>query len=316
MEQEKIFNLYIYIQSDRITEIGAVAHTIDGSDEEKLNFLREHVNSDIHRANHFSLPEGYQIIDDIKKENALAPDLFREMLLNGSYMYAFEPVFTFFNATDHPLMCITYVIDGQIVIPGTGSLTSMDPGPPPHFERHRKPDWLIEYTSSEGLDISNLINDDFLKAIKLLYNDKRYASALKLKLSFIDTIAFLEYGDVQGNFQRWLRDYCDLASLCITPEELWELRNSILHMTNLESRKVQQKSVRGIGFYVSGYENDYYQVFGERHCFNFAKLILIIGSGLSKWLDTYNNNPSKREMFVIRYDSLLSDIRYELRSRI
>ncbi len=314
MMTEKIFNIYIFGKSDRITEIGIVAHNLDGSDDEKMKFLRDHVISDLDEAARFPLPEGFEVIEDNEIESALAYDLFREMILNGSYMHVLEPVLATLNAPVKPLMCITYVVDGQVVIPSTGKLTPMDPGSPPKFMRYRKPDWMIKYYSAEGLDIMNLLNDDFLKAIKLLYNDRRYVSALKLKLSFIDTIAFLEYGDITGNFQTWLKDYCDLSSLAITPDELWELRNSVLHMTNLQSRKVIRSTVRGIGFYVSGREEDYHQIIGEKHFFNFAKLITIIASGLSKWLDTYNNDTSKREVFVERYDSLLSDIRYELRS--
>jgi len=210
-------------------------------------------------------------------------------------------------------MCITPVVDGAIVIEDSSELTTKDPGSPPQFVRHRKPDWLIEYTSPQGLDIPNLLNDDFLKAVKLLYNDRRYVSALKLKLSFVDTIAFLEYGDIPSNFQTWLNNYCDLSPLEITADELWELRNSILHMTNLESRKVLRNGVRGIGFYVSGQADSYHRIVGETHSFNFAKLIEIIGSGLSRWLNTYTTDLSKRELFVQRYDSLVSDIRYDVR---
>lgn len=62
------------------------------------------------------------------------------------------------------------------------------------------------------------------------------------------------YGDVRApsSFIRWLRDYADLAPLEITAEELWELRNGLLHMSNLNSSQVRSSSVRRISFRVGG----------------------------------------------------------------
>ena len=48
-----------------------------------------------------------------------------------------------------------------------------------------------------------------------------------------------EYGPCNDCFSRWLDEYCDLQSIRLTSAELWELRNSMIHMTNLESRKVR-----------------------------------------------------------------------------
>ena len=61
---------------------------------------------------------------------------------------------------------------------------------------------------------------------------------MKLIASFIDTMAFLEYGDVPGNFVRWLDTYAKIPSLGIKSAQLWELRNSLVHMSNLDSQKV------------------------------------------------------------------------------
>ena len=101
-------------------------------------------------------------------------------------------------------------------------------------------DYLTKYSTEDGFDLPRLLNDDFFVAIRLLFNNRCYVSAANLLMSFIDSIAFVEYGDCTGgsNFCRWLESYVDLQSIGITAEEIWEHRNSLVHMTNLDSRKV------------------------------------------------------------------------------
>jgi hypothetical protein len=62
-------------------------------------------------------------------------------------------------------------------------------------------------------------------------------------MSCVDTIAFVEYGDEARNFARWIDAYVDLGPHHISSDELWEFRNSPLHMTNLSSRKVLAGSI-------------------------------------------------------------------------
>lgn len=54
----------------------------------------------------------------------------------------------------------------------------------------------------------------------------------------LDTVAFIDKGDVKDNFCLWLDAYADLKPPGITAKELWEFRNGLLHMTNLHSRSV------------------------------------------------------------------------------
>src|SRR5438270_13625772 len=104
---------------------------------------------------------------------------------------------------------------------------------------HPSLDYLNLYMTPAGLDIPRLLNDDFFEAIRLLFNSRKFVSSLKLLLSFLDTIAFLDSGESGGpHFQRWLDTYVDLSTVGATSQELWEHRNSLLHMTNLDSRRV------------------------------------------------------------------------------
>ena len=75
-------------------------------------------------------------------------------------------------------------------------------------------DYLSRYVTEAGFDIPKLLNDDFFAPIKLLFNNRHYVSATKLRLIFIDTMSFLESGwSDPSSFQDWLDRYVDLKCL-------------------------------------------------------------------------------------------------------
>jgi hypothetical protein len=59
-------------------------------------------------------------------------------------------------------------------------------------------------------------------------------------MSFVDTVAYLEFDDIPKNFQQWLDKYAILSNIEVSSAELWKMRNSLLHMTNYNSRKVSK----------------------------------------------------------------------------
>jgi hypothetical protein len=175
-------------------------------------------------------------------------------------------------------------------------------------------DYLSTYMTDKGFDFSQLLNDDFFLAIKLLFNHGYFVSCAKLIASFIDTMAFVEYGDVPGNFVRWLDTYVDLKPVGVTSEELWEYRNSLLHMTNLESRKVLAGKVkklvpvvinRSLPINVADLPTEDNSKF-----FDLYKLIqaLSLGAG-EKWPQSFNAERDKFKTFIERYDLIISDKR-------
>lgn len=132
---------------------------------------------------------------------------------------------------------------------------------------------------------------------------------MKLLMITIDTISYLEFGDISGNFKKWIDLYTNLSDLKITPNELWEFRNSILHMTNLDSRKVKQNKEKRLLFYVSHPETKYQEENDEGKFFKFMDLLNCIALGISKWGQTYNIDKSKIDVLVARYDRIISDKR-------
>ena len=55
------------------------------------------------------------------------------------------------------------------------------------------PDYLVHYTTENTFRFTELINDDYFKAIRTLFNAELYVSSAKLLISCVDTLSFVEY---------------------------------------------------------------------------------------------------------------------------
>jgi hypothetical protein len=296
---ELAFNLFYFVRGDILREIGAVGHPIDASDEAMGPKLRAAVSADLSHARRFPLPRQFTGMT-VAEYNAL------ERL--GLQLELYEPAFAELNGPAHPLVCITAVVDGMIETDGTTDELRLRLGP---FQGHPKVgdgvmgDYLDSYLTPDGLDIPRLLNDDHFEAIRFLYKERSYLACMKLLASFIDTVAFLEYGDVQGNFAHWLDAYVDMPLLGITSDQLWELRNSLLHMSNLDSRRVLSGKVDRISFFVGprGTPHRLHPATGVY--FNLSDLVVAVAHGLTAWLETFASNRDKLRRFVQRYDRIV-----------
>lgn len=234
------------------------------------------------------------------------------MFRQGRQMELFEDIFKRYNASSNPLFCITAIVNGvpqyDLTINGDEPLYMNKYQKHPKLGSGIMSDYLYDYQTPEGIDIPLLLNKDYLEAIKLLYNNQNYVSCMKLLVSFIDTISFLEFGDVQGSFIKWIDTYTDIERINITSSQLWELRNSILHMSNLDSRKVLNGEVNRISFYIAKKgvilppEND-------TTYFNLVEFMNLIMESVENWLHSYNEDVNKRTVFIERYDRIISDAR-------
>lgn len=170
-------------------------------------------------------------------------------------------------------------------------------------------DYLQTYIRNNKFYLNELINDDFFKAIKLCFNNELYVSSTKLLLSFIDSISFIAYGrsDAQA-FQNWLKEFCEMERVGVTPFELWEHRNAMLHMTSLSSRKVDKKECRMLIGFVG--ELPEIEKVNQQECgyYNIRTLIDVIAGGVTKYLSE-KLTTSEMITFVERYDLIVSDVR-------
>ena len=171
-------------------------------------------------------------------------------------------------------------------------------------------DYFGRYFTKDGFDFTNLINDDFLVPIRLLYQNQHYVSAAKLFMIFIDSIGYIEYGETSKNpFIDWVNAYADLSAVGISADQLWEHRNSLLHMSNLDSRKVVSGKIKRLMFYVGTLPKGMPSEGPDAIYYNFTTLILTIAKGCEKWLNTYDTDRNKIDSFVKRYDLITSDNR-------
>lgn len=312
--KEKVFNIFLFINlNDEVEKFGVVVHEIDGTDKQKIEYLRRNCDKDIEKVDFFDIPENIKLKRQINyTENIGIPyHLFQTMEYDRTDVLFFEEIFNKYGATGNPLYMKTPVVNGEIRIEGfRENLTTPDSMKYHSVEIEYPGDYLIKYMKNEGFALDELINDDFFKAVKLLFKEGLYVSSAKLLMSCIDSIAFLEYGDQKGIFQLWLKNYCDLSKVEISEDELWEFRNSILHMSNYDSRKVLNKKVKRLILMVNPIDDTVLNENSEGKMFDLPKLIFEVAKGIGNWVDSINENRDKLKIIVNRYDRVVSDSRF------
>lgn len=299
MATEEIYNLFVFFERHAIKALGVAVHDLDGTDDQKIEFLRSRVDQDHASAKRYA-PMG-----------SLSTEGYEARLRLGLSLEIFEEIFRERNAPSRPLCVVTAIQDGK---PKTSA--SIEHGPitlsklkGTSLEKEGPMiDYLEKYITDGEFDIPRLINDDFFCAIKLLYNQHLYVSAAKLLMSCIDSIAFIEFGDISGSFVRWLETYASLDALGVTPAELWEFRNGILHMTNLNSRNVQKRKTKSLILSVGSLEHPPLESSSSK-TLKFRPLLDTTAAAISKWVESYNKDRNKMLEFVARYDLTVSDSR-------
>lgn len=298
MTQEKIFNLFIFFENGIAREGGGWFHKHSGNDFEKQEFLKRNVATDFPRSLRYSLPQTY------------TPEEWRAQQRIGNVLSIFEEYLSRSNAPNAPFFGITAIVDGLPMIDQTIDTDAFRGDDVTGFKRKgTMPDYLVEYTTGNRFHFEQLINDDYFEAIKNLFNAGKYVSMAKLLMSCIDTLAFVEHGDKSRNFALWLDEYFALGKLGITSEELWEFRNSLLHMSNLSSRKVLKGGCAQITPFVAGLDIETPKDTGDEKPFNLYALVHEVAAGVSRWGETYNALPEKALAFIERYDTTISDAR-------
>lgn len=309
---ETVANLFLYVEDEVIKSLGAVAHDFDGDDDQAKIFLQSRAGVDASRAARYPLP-----VADIKSclgvdaVQGLSFEVYSYLARMGKAIWFFEGPLQDLKAPERPLVCITPIVNGK---PRIDLLSHLDPPTCPatlseEFDGIvKRTDWLAAYVTPLGLNVHDLLHDDFTEAIKLLYERKHYVSAMKLILSFVDTIAYLDLGDVTGNYETWLSNHAALTPVGVTPSELWEFRNSILHMTNPLSRKVLSGNVIPLGFYIDPTSKSIrIDPDSGTKMFSFESLYEAIIEAVDRWTKSYSGYLSKQLEFIQRYDTILSE---------
>jgi hypothetical protein len=298
--KETIYNIYLIFDKKICSEVRFVTHEHDGNDTAKTNFLKGRVEEDFINARSFTLRQSFTF----EQMNAKAR--------LGEAHYLYDELFQMLDAGPSPLWISTPVKDGAVFFnyaQGHNEPTDMQQADLAVGRTGVMEDWLKKYWTERGLELSQLIHDDYFLAIKLTFNAGLYVSAMKLLVSCIDSLSYIEFGDLQGSFVRWLESYADLTPVGITATELWELRNGLLHMTNIHSKKVRLNKIRRISFRIGGAEDHPKTDVDGIYYFDFLTLINVFALAQAKWIETYNFEREKFSAFVERYDETISDSR-------
>ncbi|WP_226886081.1 MULTISPECIES: hypothetical protein [Serratia] len=301
---EEVYNLFYFSPDEKvITHVGIVPHTISGSDDDKLAFLKTHIYADLPSCKYYDVDP--RAIGD---SEYLTARRFMALARSGEATIVFELALEGVKAPSNPLIIYTAVVAGTIKIDSSTEINKpvrrddFEANIPPGVKE--MPDYLNDYIVDGGFKIKELLVDDHVKPIHLLFNNKHYLSSVKLLMSFIDTLGFLEFGEVNKAFPMWLDKYCDLSVLQITSSELYELRHSILHMTNLNSRKVVQGVERRISYSI-GPLGTPTRTHSGIVFFSYIDFIHLLEAALDKWLATYDND--KVISFIERYDQIVRE---------
>lgn len=309
---EKIINIFPIFEDQILTRIGFRVHEACGTDEEKIEFLKSRIDNDIKEMAVTFLPDNFTVkLSGGATVPGLTLERYNSLLYNGTDGILYEGIFQAFDFPSSPLQIATPIVDGAIKFDKSLNFKPEAKAPfttKVHEEITKH--YLEEFITEEGFALVDLIDKDFFGAIRLTYNEGQFVSCLKLLLSAVDSIAFLEFGDIpkMNIFKEWLITFCDLSRLNITEDELWEYRNSLLHMTNAYSRKVAKELVKQLKFYVSREDKPAMLGDVQSNYFNITSLIQVISDGIDKWADSFNKE--KLLLFFDRYDLIISDSRY------
>jgi hypothetical protein len=293
---ETIYNLFAYTDGLRIHAIGIHPYKIAGevSDESKLSFLKERCFTDHVSAYQTRIVSPVITLAEFTAKHRL-----------GTALHLFEELFVHFEASATPLFVMTTIVNGEPTVDHSysGRLDPNDVNGPGVMA-----DYLLEYSTADSIDLIRMFDDDYFKAIKLLFNNGMLVSSTKLLMIFVDTVAFVEHGDEPGNFVAWLKTYVPLSPLNLEPQELWELRNGVLHMSNLHSRSVLSGKVKRLVPCINLGDTQVDELRAEKR-FDLLRLIAALSTGVGTWIQTYNDDRSKFEKFIERYDTVIADSR-------
>ena len=280
-------NIFLYGTEEYFDEIGYHLYMFpNGIDETDMNeMLRERSATD------FDLPERHRLSRPLSKAD-----------FHGAMRrepWTLEQVGNIIAAGVR--YCITAVVNGR---PQTDEVLETREGYAVH-------DYLAMFRARDGfVDLIRLIDGDFMDPIKCLFKAQLYVAATKLTMSTIDTLGFLEFGPEKGVFRRWLNKYADLSDLNVSADELWELRNSLVHMTNLASWSVESGRVERLTFVIAGADIDTPERLGGTKVLHLTRLLAVtLPNAIGQWVRTYGGDERKRNQFVHRYDTIVSESR-------
>ena len=106
--KERILNIYLIIEDHHVTGFKAFSYDEEGTDYEKIDFLKAHAREDFDKAEDFPAPVN-------KLGKYMNYNKFAKLEKQGMQFRLFEEIFSKFNVPENPLICVTPVVDGKIL---------------------------------------------------------------------------------------------------------------------------------------------------------------------------------------------------------
>jgi hypothetical protein len=106
---EKIVNIYLIIEGEYISQFKGIAYEKDGSDFEKIEFLKSQAEKDLTRSINFPAPTS-------NKGDLMTYKQFNKLAKHGEEHKLFTEIFEYFELPENPLICVSPVVNGKINI--------------------------------------------------------------------------------------------------------------------------------------------------------------------------------------------------------
>lgn len=105
---ETILNIYLVIDKGSVVEFKAKSYDHDGDDDDKIVFLKNCAPKDFTAAQRFNAPRS-------KLGGYMRYNKFAKLEEQGMHFQLFEEIFHNFKVPENPLICVTPVVDGEIL---------------------------------------------------------------------------------------------------------------------------------------------------------------------------------------------------------
>ncbi len=105
---ETILNIYLIINNGFVEAFKAIGYEMEGGDDNKIKFLKSKVAEDFKKAYTFDSPQD-------KNGKFMKYKQFHKLEKRGRHFELFEEIFSSFKIPEHPLICVTPVLDGKIL---------------------------------------------------------------------------------------------------------------------------------------------------------------------------------------------------------
>lgn len=105
---ETILNIYLVIEEGYVVGFKAKSYERSGEDNNKIEFLKARAKLDFDKAENFGAPVS-------KKGFHMKYSKFSKLEKNGMHFKLFEDIFNKYEIPENPLICVTPVVDGEIL---------------------------------------------------------------------------------------------------------------------------------------------------------------------------------------------------------